>query len=95
MRIKIEFSLEDIYIDEFLPYREHKLFKIIRDIKLAEESIINQLKFSIEIQNSYDASSFFARKIRNINSFDDLVKLNEEFLKSEQEANKKEENESN
>lgn len=43
MKIKIEFDLDDVYIDEYLPIYDQPILKIIMDMKRAERIVIDKI----------------------------------------------------
>jgi len=63
MKIKIEFDLDDIYVDAFRPIFDQPILKVMYDIRRVQSLIID--KISKDIETSYD--------FKNI-SYEDLYK---------------------
>ncbi|MBN1860400.1 MAG: hypothetical protein JW840_02940 [Candidatus Thermoplasmatota archaeon] len=43
MKIKMEFNLKDVYVDEFMPIFNQPILKIIQDIRRAERIIMEKV----------------------------------------------------
>jgi len=43
MKIKIEFNLDDIYVDEYVPIYNQPILKAVRDLKRAEKLIADKV----------------------------------------------------
>ena len=68
MKIKIEFDLDDIYVDEFRPIFNQPILKVMYDIKRVQSLIIDKISKDIE-------TSFLFKNL----SYDELYKEIDEW----------------
>ena len=53
LKVKIEFDLDEIYVDEFLPIFHQPILKVIQDIKRAERLIEEKVAEDVRTSDNF------------------------------------------